>query len=416
MHGRARTGARRATGCWRRCASTRANGCIQADEAPGTFRRHRDWFLGARRACRAGPLPGDRCRSDGSRGSTASTTTCGLRSAGALDEPGEAESALRLAAVLWRFWEIRGHISEGRGWLERVIAETRDSESPQLADALAGIGVLASMQGDLEAATVYLEEALAFQQRRGDLQAIAYSFTNLANTVELLGDHERALDLYRRGISVANEMGDDRGRAFGLVNVADVESRMGDHAAARQHFEESLLAFRESGNRWGEAFALDSFGAISLRSGNTAESRRLHEEALAISRELQDYRGIARTLARLADVAIAIDNAPKAVEFLRLSLSIRRSLGDQSGIAVVVEQLAWAVRSIDPEAAARLLGAADTLRDQVRAPLPPNLRDEHDRIQILLRDELGAERFDLERNAGRSMTAEDALPTSPPSP
>jgi hypothetical protein len=31
---------------------------------------------------------------------------------------------LRLAAVLAQFWELRGRVNEGRGWLEEMLAAT----------------------------------------------------------------------------------------------------------------------------------------------------------------------------------------------------------------------------------------------------------------------------------------------------
>ena len=37
-------------------------------------------------------------------------------------ERGDAEIGLRLGSALWRFWFFRGHLSEGRGWLESLLA------------------------------------------------------------------------------------------------------------------------------------------------------------------------------------------------------------------------------------------------------------------------------------------------------
>jgi hypothetical protein len=33
-----------------------------------------------------------------------------------------SEVGMRLGAALWRFWQIHGHFSEGRNWLERLLA------------------------------------------------------------------------------------------------------------------------------------------------------------------------------------------------------------------------------------------------------------------------------------------------------
>ena len=65
----------------------------------------------------------------------------------------DAETGLRLAAAAWRFWHIRGHLTEGR---ERLAAVLQRSESggrtTHHAKALNASGVLAWNQGDYSAA------------------------------------------------------------------------------------------------------------------------------------------------------------------------------------------------------------------------------------------------------------------------
>ncbi len=46
---------------------------------------------------------------------------------GWLEQGSEIETRLRIAAALWRFWWMRGHLAEGRGWLERALAEASQS-------------------------------------------------------------------------------------------------------------------------------------------------------------------------------------------------------------------------------------------------------------------------------------------------
>src|SRR5918998_454261 len=53
---------------------------------------------------------------------------------------GDAAAALRLAGDLAEFWAVRGHLREGRGWLERALALGGDAPAAVRAKALRGLG------------------------------------------------------------------------------------------------------------------------------------------------------------------------------------------------------------------------------------------------------------------------------------
>jgi non-specific serine/threonine protein kinase len=65
---------------------------------------------------------------------------------------GDLAIGLQLAAALWRFWRRRGYLTEGRTWLEELLALTDDtSEATMLSArlrALNGAAWLASLQSD----------------------------------------------------------------------------------------------------------------------------------------------------------------------------------------------------------------------------------------------------------------------------
>ena len=75
-------------------------------------------------------------------------------------EQGEGEQALRLGATLWRFWHVRGYLSEGIIWMERVLAEGDPAASPVRVKALEGMGWLTQNQGDAERARATYEEMI----------------------------------------------------------------------------------------------------------------------------------------------------------------------------------------------------------------------------------------------------------------
>ena len=63
-----------------------------------------------------------------------------------------SEEVLNLASNLCRFWSIRGHYTEGRGWLERALAQSASSPTRARSYALRNASWMAMQQGDYEVA------------------------------------------------------------------------------------------------------------------------------------------------------------------------------------------------------------------------------------------------------------------------
>jgi predicted ATPase/class 3 adenylate cyclase len=385
---------------------------VEAGEGERTLRRHRDWYLAlvdkALPAFFQGPEPVEWLRRlDGEHDD--------LRVAleWCLDQPGESQSGLRIAAGLWRYWEIRGLLTEGRGWLERMLEAVGGGVSALKANALTGAGSLAFIQGDFRAASNFHEGSLALQRQMGDRQSIAYAANNLANAALQLGDHERARTLYEETVALTREVGDERGVAFGVIHLAEVATRLGDLVAARTLHEEALAAIRELGDRWMEAFALDSFAQATTRAGDLDAAQSLHTEALAIFEAIGDRRGVARVETHLAELALASGDTTRARGLFRQALAIRQDLGDMPGLASAMENLAGAVVADDAESAARLHGAAESLREAIRAIVPPQAAATHDQNLADLEARLGADRLEAARREGRLMTPNEAIATLP---
>ena len=381
---------------------------LHAGEAEAVFRRHRDWYLAlveeAKPAFFRGPPPANWL-------TVFDREHDNLRLAlewSAADVDGAA-AGLRMAASMWRYWELRGFLLEGRQWLERTLAATDGEVSVLRANALAGAGILAHIQGDYPAAIRYHEESLEHHREVGSRPSVAYALTNLANLIAEQGDLRRARDLYSEGIAMARALGDERGPATGGIMLADVTSRLGDHAAAEQIFRESIAVFEKLDDHWGKAYALDNQALAAGRAGDLAAERELHEQAIAISRSLGDERGVARSLMHLADAASRNGDQARARELHRQCLDIRQSLHDMAGVATTLERLAWIVKQDQPEQAARLLGAAQHLRETINTPIPAAARADYERNVSLLAARLGQPAFEQAQRAGRSLGAGAAV-------
>jgi tetratricopeptide (TPR) repeat protein len=284
---------------------------------------------------------------------------------------GEPEAGLRLASAVWRFWFIHGYLSEGRRWLEMLLKRSDRVSTAVRANALLAAGNLAVFgQSDFAAGRSYYEESLV---------------------------------LWR-------EAGDDGGVARLLNGLGMLAAGQGDHAAARNLYEEALMIRRRLGDKWGVANSLHNLGRVVFRQGDYATANTLLKESLAIWRELGDKQNIAMALVNMGFIACSQDDYPSAKAYVAESLAIRQELGDKRGIAYALEGFAWLAAAQGHGArAARLFGAAETLRAALGAPLPPADRPYYDRMVGTARSAIGEDQFSAAWGEGRAMTLEQAV-------
>ena len=121
-----------------------------------------------------------------------------------------AEFALRLAALLWRFWWVRGLLSEGRQWLSKVLALPVDGLEAVRATVFEGAAVLAWGQADAEQAEVHAEEALKLFRRVDDKPGVARALNHLGLVSQERGAYDRARGFFEESGALARELGNER--------------------------------------------------------------------------------------------------------------------------------------------------------------------------------------------------------------
>jgi non-specific serine/threonine protein kinase len=110
-------------------------------------------------------------------------------------------------------------------------------------------------------------------------------------------------------------------------------------------------------------------------------------------------------------VAFDQGDYPAARALCEESLVLRRELSDRRGIAESLEELAYcAFALVSPGRAARILGAAERLREEIASPLAPTDRPQYDRQVAAARAAIGDDAaFDFAWQEGRAMTLDQAV-------
>jgi predicted ATPase/Tfp pilus assembly protein PilF len=271
--------------------------------------------------------------------------------------PGHEEMLLQLAGTLWRFWEIRGYISEGRDWLERALALNPDASAYLRANGLRGAGMLARRQGDYAQAKAMHAQSLALFQELDYKLSAARELDVLGEIEQCLGNYPQAIALHQESLALRCEIGDEEGIAVSLGQLGRIARRRGQYQLAQDLLQESLELHREHGDRLYTALSLNNLGLVASLLCEYERAISLFEEALSLYRELNDPLGISNTLHNLGNVAKEQGHMQRAVTLYQESLALKQELGHKRGLArVTADQAEVALFQGDYARAAELAG------------------------------------------------------------
>jgi tetratricopeptide (TPR) repeat protein len=328
----------------------------------------------------------------------------------------ESETALRLAVAVAPFWSWRGHWPEGYHWLEKALAIGDAASLTARAAAVSRLAVVAEDLGKHEQAERLALEGLALHRSLGDATGAAVCLENLASLAMTRGDHARARSLYEESLALFREAGNDYGTAELLHELGDLARDDGEFGDAATLYEESLALRRRIGDRLGVAFSLGALGSVlgtmTEPQGDLDRAVALQEESLALFRELGYKSGLAGRLLSFGVLMAVRGTYERALAMLCESLTLYRELGGQAGgnVASCLEALGGVAGACgQPERGARLVGAADALRDAAGAPLPRAFRRLYSRVTRGLRAALGDEGFAANYAEGRALSLDEAV-------
>jgi len=286
----------------------------------------------------------------------------------------EVTLSAQFCGMLWHFWAMRGHLDEGRRWLERTRRLGTEGGAGLLpsvhAMLLNGEGSLAYYQGDHTAAQSLFAQALALAREAGDKWGMAFALDGLGAQATSQGDYDRASAFSEQSLALSREIGDDWLSGITLINLGELARLRGDDAHATRLYEESLALLRRVGDRLFVAIALDDLGQVAQDQRRYDLARAIHQESLELCREMGSQRGMALCLEKLAGVAGARGQ---------------------------------------PERAARLMGAAEALRQASQAPMGAPDRTDYERFVAAARAKLDEESFAMAWAEGCAMTKEQAV-------
>jgi len=296
--------------------------------------------------------------------------------AGDPDEAQQSESrieaGLRLAGSLAWFFQNRNRL-EPLGRLSRLIAQPKAAKKTKWrAKALNAVGFLNLTLGNYKEAQKVLEEALEIGRNLEDAWNTAWALNYLGAASDFQGIFEAADGYLKEGLLVSRKMGDE--------------------------------------GRFPTAWSLAFLGDLFLYRDDLERAGSLYEESVAITRELKNRNFLAYSARRLGYVALKSEEFDRALELFTESLMLNREIDHRLGIASSLGAFGK-VAALEGELirAAKLLGATDTVINEIATPLYMVDRFEYENAAQIVRSKPEDQAITAAWEEGQGMSLEEAL-------
>lgn len=269
--------------------------------------------------------------------------------------------------ALWMFWWTRGHLEEGRRLMEEVIKH--DLSPVERGRAIGTAGILAVWQADYSVAVPWMYEAVLIFRAEKDKHGLANALLGMSLIISFVEGDEKAKTLIDEAIRLHEEENDDWGLASAL----------------------NILCWLR--------IALEDY-----------ESPDDFERSLTMARKVGDELGIAMSMSNMAEYKIHHDEIDEAKDLLRRAFPLYRDLRMRDSTAFALETVAKiSAREDRTEIAARLLGAAERMRESVGVPIWGSARARHEAAVARLRDQMGESSFKAGWSEGRTLSFDEAI-------
>ncbi len=240
----------------------------------------------------------------------------------------EVQTALRLTGALWRLWQARGYLDEGRRWTEDALQLPGAESNPRVfAKAIAAAGGIAHWRADVDGQYRHYQRYLDVAQQIGDHSLIGDALYGLGFPYVYRGEPEKSVASFEQSRSYFEAAGDRLGVARVQWARAAIDLISGDFQTAARELGRSLAVTREMGDRFISGWNIWGLGMAAYLEGDYPTARVFWKRGLELFAEDRDHSAIVFFLESIASLAAAEGASERAARLTAAARALRASSG-----------------------------------------------------------------------------------------
>lgn len=316
--------------------------------------------------------------------------------------------------------------TQGQALGEEALALYRElGDRRGTAVALITLGLTCSTE-DARRSRAFYEEGVAALRELGSSRALAWACFHLSSACYSVGDYEPASEVGRECLALFEQFAEPMGIAACHARQGEIALAQGDLAGARRHFEKRREYYLDLGSQPSIAESEIQLADVELAEGNSEAAVARYEHALTLARDANAFGGVVRALTGLGFAALRRGDTRQAGSLFGECLSMDRDwhnprivlqcLEGRAGVLILGaaadpahDPLSTAAAHPDLLWAARILGAAEAVRDRIGPLRPPPEQSRHDAWIATLRTSLRDADFTAAWEAGGALSWEEIM-------
>ncbi len=203
----------------------------------------------------------------------------------------DPEAAMRLAAALWRYWDLRTCSLEATDWLQKALAHAGEMRTVARARCLSALCYFRASLLDMAGARPIGEQAYALATELGDTRSAVMVLLELADG-NLPADSEWGPGAVERALALARQTGDHWLVAYSVLVAAYAARVRNDIPRACSLYEQAVSEAKACGDQQLIVVALEQLSYIKLALADSESADQLGQEAQDIAERIGDVQGL----------------------------------------------------------------------------------------------------------------------------
>ena len=345
----------------------------------------------------------------------------------------DLDKAIRFTASFSSGWSQVVPIVEVHQFQQSVIAmaesnpnysssDATEESRKSLCQALLSAASVASGTRNLRLGVEYASKSALIAEEVDDRATLAFANTIVKMGTGFIGGKETIQTWLDEDFEYVMEYGHKYHRAITLAWWGSATFFVtGQYPQeARERWEQAMDMLIKSGDLWSQGSLMQVAADISLFLGEEERAKQMAEQVLEIYAELEDDYAATPSRSLLADLARQQGDLEEAVSLYRETIVGWRDSGRAEAGVRTMESLAYVMHAFSQEEssdqrqgrlvyAAKLLGAAAVIREDIDRPVNFVDKEEYEREVAEIRAEAGEAAFQAAWQEGQELDLDNAV-------